>query len=134
MFFLVQRLRDWLSTRAEHVLLAILAAGPVPQHVAFVMDGNRRYARRKRQKVIQGHMEGFMVLKRASSLSHIVSALTQMTRLSYLLQILEACLRLNVRCVTAYAFSIENFSRPQEEVDGLLSLAEEKLSELTQNG
>jgi ditrans,polycis-polyprenyl diphosphate synthase len=36
--------------------------------------------------------------------------------------------------VTAYAFSIENFKRPQDEVNRLLSLAEEMLSELAQNG
>jgi ditrans,polycis-polyprenyl diphosphate synthase len=107
---------NWLYTRvATHVeplLLAVLAMGPVPQHIAFVMDGNRRYARLRQKKVLDGHIEGFVALKR----------------------ILDACLRLNIRCVTAYAFSIENFKRPQEEVDGLLALAAEKLLELAQNG
>jgi len=47
---------------------------------------------------------------------------------------LEICLRLNVRCVSAYAFSIENFKRPPDEVDALMTLAEEKLLELCEHG
>ena len=47
---------------------------------------------------------------------------------------LHICLRLNVRCVTAYAFSIENFKRTPEEVDYLMRLAEEKLLEMCKNG
>jgi len=47
---------------------------------------------------------------------------------------LEICLKLNIRCVSAYAFSIENFKRPVEEVAALMKLAEEKLLELCQHG
>jgi ditrans,polycis-polyprenyl diphosphate synthase len=47
---------------------------------------------------------------------------------------LEICLKLGIRCVSAYAFSIENFKRAPEEVDALMSLAEEKLLELCQQG
>jgi len=47
---------------------------------------------------------------------------------------LEVCLRLNVKCVSAYAFSIENFKRPEEEVSALMKLAEEKLMELSEHG
>ena len=47
---------------------------------------------------------------------------------------LEVCLRLNVQCVSAYAFSIENFNRSEEEVSALMELAEEKLVELTEHG
>lgn len=47
---------------------------------------------------------------------------------------LEVCLRLNIKCVSAYAFSIENFKRPEEEVSALMKLAEEKLAELVENG
>jgi ditrans,polycis-polyprenyl diphosphate synthase len=43
-------------------------------------------------------------------------------------------LRLNIRCVSAYAFSIENFKRSEEEVAALMKLAEEKLLELCQHG
>lgn len=43
---------------------AMLRAGPIPQHVAFIMDGNRRYARMKGMKVIQGHINGLVALRR----------------------------------------------------------------------
>lgn len=47
---------------------------------------------------------------------------------------LEICIKLEVRCVSAYAFSIENFKRSPEEVTALMDLAEEKLLELCRQG
>jgi len=101
-----------ILTHVRNFLLFVLAAGPIPAHVAFVMDGNRRYARSQRQAVQQGHSAGFVALR----------------------GILEVCLRLGVKCVSAYAFSIENFKREKEEVDALMKLAEEKLEELCRHG
>ncbi|RXW24197.1 hypothetical protein EST38_g1639 [Candolleomyces aberdarensis] len=98
--------------QSRNVILSLLAAGPIPRHVAFVMDGNRRYARKHQKRVQEGHSEGFVALRR----------------------MLEVCLRLNIRCVSAYAFSIENFKRSPEEVDALMELAEKKLLELCQHG
>ncbi|OBZ69140.1 Dehydrodolichyl diphosphate syntase complex subunit SPAC4D7.04c [Grifola frondosa] len=46
----------------------------------------------------------------------------------------KVCLRLNVRCVSAYAFAIENFKRSPEEVEALMALAEEKLLEIVGRG
>ena len=63
----------------------------VPNHVAFIMDGNRRYARGKNEKVIKGHESGF----------------------SKLVEVLSWCEMLDIREVTVYAFSAENFKRPQ---------------------
>jgi ditrans,polycis-polyprenyl diphosphate synthase len=48
------------------ILLYILSLGPMPRHVGFVMDGNRRYARTKGMKVSQGHTDGFHSLRRVS--------------------------------------------------------------------
>jgi ditrans,polycis-polyprenyl diphosphate synthase len=47
-----------------------------------------------------------------------------------LLDALEWCLDLGITCVSAYAFSIDNFKRPKDEVDMLMKLAEEKLEDL----
>ena len=44
------------------------------------------------------------------------------------------CLRLRVRCVTVYAFAIDNFNRPKDEVDALMNLAEKRLVELAEKG
>lgn len=43
-------------------------------------------------------------------------------------------MRLGVRCVSVYAFAIENFKRSQEEVDALMTLAETKLAEMSRHG
>ena len=43
-------------------------------------------------------------------------------------------MRLNIRCVSVYAFAIENFKRSPEEVDALMELAEDKLVEIAQQG
>ncbi|KAL7423066.1 cis-prenyltransferase [Cryptotrichosporon argae] len=94
------------------LVLALLACGPVPAHVGFVMDGNRRYARVRGRAVSRGHEAGFESLKRT----------------------LQLCLRLNIRVVSVYAFSIENFSRPKDEVDALMELAKRSLLGLATAG
>ncbi|WVN85085.1 di-trans,poly-cis-decaprenylcistransferase [Cryptococcus depauperatus CBS 7841] len=93
-------------------LLFLLSLGPIPQHVGFVMDGNRRYAKELGQKVEQGHREGFVALRRT----------------------LEICLRLRIRAVSIYAFSIDNFNRSDGEVNALMKLAKNRLSELCKHG
>jgi ditrans,polycis-polyprenyl diphosphate synthase len=54
------------------LILAVLAAGPVPHHVGFVMDGNRRYARMHGRKVLDGHGQGLESLKGVCSLSSLM--------------------------------------------------------------
>ena len=63
----------------------------MPAHVAFIMDGNRRYARSKNERVIKGHETGF----------------------TKLVEVLSWCEMLDIREATVYAFSAENFKRPQ---------------------
>ncbi|KAK2459495.1 hypothetical protein APHAL10511_008479 [Amanita phalloides] len=101
-----------LLIHLRNFLLNVLASGPIPSHIAFVMDGNRRFARSQNKAVQQGHAQGYETLR----------------------HILELCLRLGVRCVSVYAFSIENFKRSKEEVDVLMKLAGEKLEELSRHG
>ena len=64
------RTQEYLSNRAQNALLTVLATGPVPKHVAFCMDGNRRYARRNNMQVAQGHSDGFLSLRRVSLQKH----------------------------------------------------------------
>lgn len=47
-------------------LLAVIALGPMPRHIGFVMDGNRRYARSQGQRIAKGHQRGSESLKRVS--------------------------------------------------------------------
>jgi len=93
--------RSWL----EHLFIRILQAGPIPKHVAFIMDGNRRFARRLNKEPIEGHVKGFEKLS----------------------ETLQWCKDIGITEVTIYAFSIENFKRSKSEVEGLLLLAEEKV-------
>ena len=55
----VELLTDWSAKVLRDLLLGALRQGPVPQHIAFVMDGNRRYARSRKQEVVEGHSAGF---------------------------------------------------------------------------
>ena len=57
-------LRDKTIGHIQRVLLGVLSTGPIPRHVAFVMDGNRRYARTKGMKVLDGHVDGSVALLR----------------------------------------------------------------------
>ncbi|KAH8713409.1 Dehydrodolichyl diphosphate synthase complex subunit SPAC4D7.04c [Beauveria bassiana] len=103
---------EWAINQLRELLIGSLKQGPVPQHVAFEMDGNRRYARTHRMETVEGHHRGFEALAR----------------------IMEICYKCGVKVVTVYAFSIENFNRPKYEVEGLMQLAKVKLEQLTTYG
>ncbi|QEU59383.1 Srt1 [Kluyveromyces lactis] len=90
------RLFAWL----QMFMVRILKMGPVPRHLSFIMDGNRRYAKKLDQPVKEGHRAGGATL----------------------IDILHICRRLNVSSVSAYAFSIENFNRSPQEVATLMEL------------
>jgi len=72
----------------------------VPQHLAVIMDGNGRWAQRQGLPRLEGHRAGVKSVRR----------------------IVEECRRLGVRYLTLYAFSSENWRRPEEEVTGLMGL------------
>ncbi|SLM39273.1 undecaprenyl diphosphate synthase [Lasallia pustulata] len=103
---------EWAILQLRELLIGALRQGPVPQHVAFVMDGNRRFARSHQIETVEGHHLGFEALAR----------------------ILEVCYKSGVKVVTIYAFSIENFKRSKYEVDALMEMAKVKLSQLAQHG
>lgn len=77
----------------------------VPQHVAIIMDGNGRWAQQRGLPRLAGHRAGTENVRR----------------------IVRACADYGVKILTLYAFSTENWSRPREEVDGLLNLLSQSL-------
>ena len=72
----------------------------LPRHIAIIMDGNGRWARQRRLHRLEGHRRG----------SETVEEIT------------EACRELGIEVLTLYAFSQENWHRPEDEVSGLMEL------------
>ena len=59
---------EWAIFQLRELLIGALRQGPVPQHVAFVMDGNRRFAKNNRMETVEGHNLGFEALAKVSIL------------------------------------------------------------------
>lgn len=87
----------------------------LPQHVAIIMDGNGRWAKKKGAMRIFGHRNAIQAVRDAT----------------------EGCAELGVKYLTLYAFSTENWSRPKAEVDGLMELLvntiKQEIGTLTEN-
>jgi undecaprenyl diphosphate synthase len=79
---------------------------PWPRHVAVIMDGNGRWARRRRLPRIEGHRAGAKSVRAA----------------------MEVCREQGVRHLTLYTFSLENWQRPRAEVEELMRLLQRYLS------
>ena len=72
----------------------------LPQHVAIIMDGNRRWAKQRRLDALRGHSQGTNIIKSVARHAH----------------------KRGITHLTAFAFSTENWNRPQIEVRGLIEL------------
>ena len=72
----------------------------VPKHIGIIMDGNGRWAKNRFLPRIAGHKEG----------------------MNRVVDIVEECCKIGIRTLTLYAFSTENWKRPEEEVNGLMNI------------
>jgi ditrans,polycis-polyprenyl diphosphate synthase len=61
-------LTTWVSSHLEKLLLQALRQGPVPKHLALVMDGNRRFARKHNISTARGHMLGAEVMEKVRNI------------------------------------------------------------------
>ncbi len=77
-----------------------MTAAVLPNHIAIVMDGNGRWAKRRFLPRLAGHKQGVDSLRRCA----------------------KACAERGVKVLTVFAFSSENWNRPTDEVDGLMNL------------
>jgi undecaprenyl diphosphate synthase len=88
----------------------------IPQHIAVIMDGNGRWAQKRSLPRIEGHKVGAKVVEK----------------------LVDTSLDLNIKCISLYAFSSENWTRPKTEVMGLWSLLEDffenKISMMIEKG
>jgi len=82
-----------------------MTEGKIPEHVALIMDGNGRWAKKRNLPRVMGHRAGIKTVRR----------------------VIEASLELGVKYLTLYTFSTENWKRPKKEVNALMSLLREYL-------
>jgi undecaprenyl diphosphate synthase len=90
---------------SEKALLAEIDGKRIPRHIAIIMDGNGRWAQKRKLPRIAGHRAGMRAVRQA----------------------VEACSELGISYLTLYAFSVENWKRPHTEVRLLMALLREYL-------
>ncbi|MBP7791470.1 MAG: isoprenyl transferase [Candidatus Goldbacteria bacterium] len=78
----------------------------IPEHIAIIMDGNGRWAKKRNLPRIFGHREGAVSVR----------------------EITEACAEIGIKYLTLYAFSTENWKRPKSEIKFLMNLLDEYLT------
>ncbi len=95
-----------MTPSAEELLGRIQVNGDVPQHVAVIMDGNGRWAQKRDLPRSAGHQAGMAGVR----------------------ECVEGCLQTGVEVLTLFAFSQENWHRPPEEIEALMTLLQEYVS------
>ncbi len=80
--------------------MQLSASTNIPRHIAIVMDGNGRWAKRQKRPRLWGHKVGVEAVR----------------------EIVKACSALDVECLTIFAFSSENWKRPEDEIKNLMGL------------
>lgn len=98
-----------LSSADIKLIEGVKSKGNIPNHIAIIMDGNGRWAKKRNLPRIAGHHRGVETVR----------------------QIVEACASLGVKILTLYAFSTENWKRPKEEVSTLMRLMVKSLKSET---
>ena len=104
-----------MSNELEKRRQEIKSRGNIPRHIAIIMDGNGRWAKQRNRPRIFGHREG-------------INSVRNVTR---------ECGKLGVEVLTLYTFSVENWSRPRNEISALmrllLSTVKREITELNKN-
>ena len=83
----------------------------IPKHIAIILDGNRRWAKKVGLPKLKGHEKGFNKIR----------------------EVLDWCVELGIKEITLYCFSTENFKRDKEEVDYLFNLFRKKIKDFEEN-
>lgn len=103
------------SASIEKIKEELKKSGEIPVHIAIIMDGNGRWAKKRGLPRVAGHKRGVDTVK----------------------EIVEACVDVGVKYLTLYTFSTENWKRPKEEVSTLMRLLlkslRDRVNELNEN-
>nr|AGE89403.1 cis-prenyltransferase CPT1 [Taraxacum brevicorniculatum] len=94
-----------LNATLRKLVFRVIASRPIPEHIAFILDGNRRFARKWNLTEGTGHKTGFLAL----------------------MSVLKYCYEIGVKYVTIYAFSLDNFNRRPDEVQYVMDLMQDKI-------
>lgn len=104
------------ETNQPHISEQSSPLESIPNHIGIIMDGNGRWAQSRGLPRLAGHQKGVDNIR----------------------PVLESCVRHGIKALTIYAFSTENWNRPQEEVNGLMRLLgltiQRQLNDLHKNG
>lgn len=104
-----EKIKTWMGAKEPPLSLLeeiqLVKQLPIPNHVAVIMDGNGRWAKKRSLPRVAGHHEGMKVVRKITQLANT----------------------LGIKTLTLYAFSTENWKRPKMEVDYLMRLPEEFL-------
>jgi undecaprenyl diphosphate synthase len=98
-----------LSSRIKKKIDTVTKGGKIPQHIAIIMDGNGRWAKKRGLPRVAGHKKGVETVR----------------------EIVETCSELEVKNLTLYTFSTENWKRPEDEVSTLMRLIVKSLQDET---
>ncbi|MFA5805892.1 MAG: isoprenyl transferase [Melioribacteraceae bacterium] len=98
-----------LSTTDKKLIEEVKAKGNIPQHIAIIMDGNGRWAKKRSLPRVAGHKRGVDSVR----------------------ETVETCVGLGVKTLTLYTFSTENWKRPKDEVSTLMRLIVKSLQNET---
>lgn len=97
-------------------ILDLIDKEKLPQHIAIIMDGNGRWAKERDKDRLFGHQHGVISVR----------------------EVVEGCAEIGIKYLTLYAFSTENWNRPESEVKGLMELLvttiRKEAETLSQNG
>ncbi len=99
------------SSQDRKIQEELKKSGEIPTHIAIIMDGNGRWAKKRGLPRVAGHREGVKSVR----------------------DVVEACAQLGVKYLTLFAFSTENWKRPRQEVDTLMKLLIRTLRTETEN-
>lgn len=104
---MMEKIYNWIKNK----MIRVLKQGNIPKHLAFIMDGNRRWAKSKGKRKLEGHKRGALNLR----------------------NILEIAYELGVKEMTVFALSIDNLQREEKEVAYLMELARDFFNRMSDN-
>ncbi len=106
-----RHLRTGRSGPSEDIFLAKIKSGVLPKHVAIIMDGNGRWARKRGKPRLAGHRAGVKNIR----------------------TVIEAAQDVGIKYLTLYVFSVDNWQRPESEVTGLMQLLKDNIKPELEN-